>query len=199
MPTTLTPRQQLALGLVLALSMILTRPHTLSALHHLPGTSWAVLFLAGIFMRRAWPFYAYCGLAAAIDYLAITYGGVADFCVTPAYAMQLPAFGMLWLGGRWYARRQRDSLATVPRLAVAVVASALLAELLSSGGFYFLGGRFADPTLVEFLPRLVAYFPAMLGAMALYVGVGALVYAAWAVAHRPEPGDSRARPSGMQR
>ncbi|MEW6679136.1 MAG: hypothetical protein AB1421_14570 [Pseudomonadota bacterium] len=183
---TLTSRQQLALGLLLALTMILTRPHTLSSVHHLPGTSWAVFFLAGIFIRRAWPFYAYCGLAAAIDYVAITFGGVSSFCVTPAYAMLLPAFGALWLGGRWYAQRHRDSLATLPRLAVAVVASAFVAELFSSGGFYFLGGRYAEPTLAEFLPRLTNYFPGMLGAMALYVAAAAVAYAAWAATRRPD-------------
>ncbi len=196
---TLTSRQQFALGLLLALTMILTRPHTLSSVHHLPGTSWAVFFLAGIFIRRAWPFYAYCGLAAAIDYVAITFGGVSSFCVTPAYAMLLPAFGTLWLGGRWYARQHRDSLATLPRLAVAVVGSAFVAELFSSGGFYFLGGRYAEPTLAEFLPRLANYFPGMLGAMALYVVAAAVAYAAWATTQRPDADGPRTLSPGMKR
>lgn len=184
MPTTLTSRQQLALGLLLALTMILSRPHTISSLHHLPGTSWAVFFLGGLFIRQVWFFCAFCGLAAAIDYAAITFGSVSSFCVTPAYAMLLPCFGTLWLGGRWYARGHRDSFATLPRLTLAVVASAFIAELFSSGGFYFLGGRYTEPTLAEFLPRLAKYFPGMLGAMTLYVGVAAVAYVAWAMTRR---------------
>lgn len=184
MPLLLTARQQLLLALVLGLSMILTRPHTLASMHHLPGTSWAVFFLAGVFMQRAWPYFVYCGLAALIDQVAITYAGVSDFCVTPAYALLLPAYAALWLGGRWYARGHREHVATLPRLALAVAASALVAELLSSGGFYFLGGRFDSPTLAEFLPRLPIYFPRALLAMAFYVATAALLYAAWAVWRR---------------
>lgn len=185
MNSSLTTRQQLVLGLLLALSMALTRPHTLSSVHHLPGTSWAVFFLAGVFIRGTWPFLAYCGLAATIDYVAIVFGGVSSFCVTPAYALLLPAFGSLWLGGRWYAQQHHDSLATLPRLAAAVLVSAFVAELFSSGGFYFLGGRYPHPSLTEFMPRLARYFPDMLGVMAVYVAIAAVIYAAWAVFHRP--------------
>ncbi|MBL8473363.1 MAG: hypothetical protein KF778_03675 [Rhodocyclaceae bacterium] len=187
MPIKLTSRQQLALGLVLGLTMILTRPHSFNSLHHLPGTSWAVFFLAGLFIQRAGLFFAYCGLAAAIDYAAITYAGVSNYCVTPAYAMLLPAYGALWLGGRWYARAHADAVATLPRLALAVAGAALVAELFSSGGFYFLGGRFAEPTLAEFSARLVRYFPHNLGTLAMYVTTAAVVYAAWAVWLRADP------------
>lgn len=70
--------------------MILTRPHSYPSMEHLSGTSRAVFFIAGVFIRRAWLFYAFCGLAAAIDSLAITFGGVANFCITSAYGMLLP-------------------------------------------------------------------------------------------------------------
>lgn len=198
MPT-LNTRQQLILGLLLALTMIMTRPHAFASLHHLPGTSWAVFFLAGVFLGRVWPFAAFCILAAAIDYVAIRFGGVSSFCVTPAYAMQLPAFSALWLGGRWYAHHHRDRLASLPRLASAVLASAIVAELFSSGGFYFLGGRFAEPTLAGFLPRLMDYFPGMLGALLLYVAVAAVTYTAWTVARRPDADGPRTLSHGMKR
>jgi hypothetical protein len=64
MATALTVRQQTALGLLFALSMILILPHSFASMEHLPGTIWAVFFIAGVFIRRARPFYAFCGLAA---------------------------------------------------------------------------------------------------------------------------------------
>lgn len=188
---TLTSRQQLMLGLLLALTMILTRPHNFSSLHHLPGTSWAVFFLAGIFLSQFRWFIIFGALAAAIDYVFITWFGVSSFCVTPAYVMLLPCFAALWLGGRWYARGHHDRLVSLARLAVAVLVSAFVAELFSSGGFYFLGGRFVDPTVAEFIPRLVQYFPGGLAAMALYVAVAALMYAAFVVVNRSDTEASR--------
>lgn len=181
MLTSITPRARLALILILALSMLLTRPHTIASLHHLPGTSWAVFFIAGALLRGAAPLVGFCVLSALIDWAAIRLAGVSDACVTPAYALMFVAFGALWLGGRGYARLHRDRLASLPWLAGAVLVSAFLAELLSSGGYYAFSGRFAEPNLAEFLPRLARYFPGMLGAMALYVGVAALVYTAWVI------------------
>lgn len=172
-----TQRRPIYLALALALLMTLTRSHHFAGIDRLPDASWAVFFLAGFAIRRASALPLLCLLAAAVDYVAIEWGGVSSFCVTPAYAMLLPAYGVLWLGGRWYAARHRDAWSTLLPLAAAVLTSALLAELLSSGGFYFLGGRFAEPTLAGFLPRLALYFPGMLGAMALYVGLAALAYA----------------------
>jgi hypothetical protein len=195
----LTSRQQLRLGLFLAALMLLTRSQHFAGLHHLPEATWAVFFLAGFYLRALWPFPALCGLAALSDWAAIAWGGSSAFCVTPAYAMLLPAYGALWLAGRWYVHMHRDTMRSLMPLAGAVLVSALAAELLSSGGFYFLGGRFAEPTLAGFLPRLGAYFPSMLGAMALYVGIAALVHAAWAAGRRVDPDGPRTVLPGMER
>jgi len=186
--TQLAPRHQIWLGLALAALMTATRSQHFAALHHLPEASWAVFFLAGVFLSSRWAFPALCGLAFASDWLAVTWLGVSSFCVTPAYAMLLPAYGVLWLAGRWYARRLSARPAALPPLAGALLGSALVAELLTSGGFYFLGGRFAEPTLAGFLPRLGQYFPSALGALFLYVGLAALVYGL--VAGRVRPGDA---------
>lgn len=49
-----------------------------------------------------------------------------------------------------------------------------VAEILSSGGFYFLGGRFADPTLAGFVPRLIDYFPLTLESTLVWTAVAVL-------------------------
>jgi hypothetical protein len=171
------PRTQILIGLSLALLLAATRSHHFMSFNHLPDASWAVLFLAGAYVRPRWVFAGLAALAVAVDWVAINLGGVSSFCVTPAYALLLPAYGALWLGGRWYANHHRNALATLPPLAAATLVSAFAAELLSSGGFYFLGGYYPDASLAGFLPRLVAYFPGTLGAMSLYVGLAAVLHA----------------------
>lgn len=180
----LTTRHQLCVALLLVALMAVTRSHHFAGIAQLPDASWAAFFLAGVYLRRAsvFTFVVLTVLATTIDWIAINLAGVSDFCVTPAYAMLLPAYAALWLGGRWYSRRHVTSLTTLPALTAAVIASAAVAELCSSGGFYFFGGRFTEPTLVEFLPRLVKYFPSMLGAMTLYVTLAALLHALLAAA-----------------
>lgn len=175
--TTLTSRQQTLIGLLLVAFMAATRSHHFAGLHHLPDASWAVFFLAGFYLRPAWTFAALSVLAVASDYLAITAGGVDNFCVTPAYAMLLPAYGALWLAGRWYAKRHSDSMTTLPSLGLAVLGGATVCEILSSGGFYLASGKIADPSLAGFLDGLAQYFPGMLSAMVMYVGCAALIHA----------------------
>jgi hypothetical protein len=116
--------------------------------------------------------------AALIDYVAITWGGVSSFCVSPAYWLLIPAYGALFLAGRVYARHHRLSWSALPWLLGCALAGAALAELFSSGGFYFFSGRFAEPSLGEFIPRLVKYFPAMLSTFVAYLGLAAVIHVA---------------------
>jgi len=174
----LNTRQQLAVGIVLAAFMAFTRSHHFAGLHHLPDASWAVFFLAGLYLRPVWAFPALCAVAASSDFIAITWGGVSSFCVSPAYAMLLPAYGALWMAGRWYAGRHSARVATLLPLVLAVLAGTVACELLSSGSFYFFSGRYADPSLAEFISRLVKYFPHALSSMALYIGAATVVHAA---------------------
>lgn len=174
----LSLRNQLIVGTVLALAMIATRGQHLASLHALPSASWAVFFLAGVYLRPLWVGPALLALAGALDFIAITYNGVSSFCVTPAYGMLVPAYGSLWLAGRWYAGRHRDQLATLLPLAASALTGFVVCQLFSSGGFYFLGGRYPDPTLAEFGDRLLQYAPHSLENLALYLGVAAVVHAA---------------------
>ncbi len=174
---TLSTRNQLIVGLALAALMAATRGHHFATLEHLPGASWAVFFLAGVYLRPVWVFPALLAEAAFLDFAAVTWGGVSSFCISPAYAFLLPAYGSLWLAGRWYAARHRFAWTTLLPLGLSVLAGAVVCELLSSGGFYFFSGRFVDPTLAEFYVRLAKYFPPYLESLAFYVGLAAVVHA----------------------
>jgi len=180
-----SPRFEIAVLAALSLVMLITRTHSLSQVVHLPDTSLASFFLLGYLVRRAAAFAALFALGFAIDVWVIYVMGGSGFCFTPAYAMLLPAYGVMWIAGRAVADRLAERLsALLPAAAVLLVAT-IVSEMFSSGGFYFLGGRFADPTLAEFLPRLRKYMPGTLLATLLWSGVGAAAYAALLVA-RPD-------------
>ncbi len=176
---TLAPRHQLMIGAVLVVLLIATRGQHFATLQHLPGASWAVFFLAGVYLRPLWVFPALITTVTLLDYSAVTWGGADTFCVTPAYAFLLPAYGALWLAGRWYAQRHHATMTRmIGRLTFSLLAGALLCELFSSGGFYFFSGRFAQTSLMEFGSRLVKYFPHDLSSLAFYVGIAAVIHAA---------------------
>lgn len=178
----LTFRQQIAIGLALTLLMLLTRSHHWAGVHSLPDASWAIFFLLGVYVRALWVVPALIAASVAIDYAAITWGGVSDFCVSPAYWLLIPAYLALFAGGRVYARGHRLSLLGLARLVGVALAVVAVAELLTSGGFYFFSGRFAEPTLAGFVPRFGKYFPHMLGTFALYLSAAAAVHVALAAA-----------------
>lgn len=171
------------LGL-LALVMLLTRSHSLSSVLHLPDTSLATFFVAGFFVRRALGFGALFTLGFAIDLVVINWFGQSDFCFTPAYWMLVPAYGTMWLAGRIASEKLGTRAAALPAMVVVLTAATFVSELFSSGGFYFLGGRFDDPTLAGFAPRLARYFPPTLLATLGWSGVAA---AAYAVARKVSP------------
>lgn len=170
----------LPVGLLLAAVMAATRSHHFATALHLPDASWAVFFLAGALLPGWLPLAGLLALAAAVDYLAITLGGVSAFCVSPAYAALLPAYGALYAAGRWYARHHQPTLRSLLPFTGAALIGTTVCELLTSGAFYAFSGRFAEPTLAEFGARLLRYFPHAFEGMALYLGAAVIAYAAFA-------------------
>lgn len=189
---TLSNRNQILIGAVLALLLIATRGQHFATLHNLPGASWAVFFLVGVYVRPMWVLQAMLVFVWGLDFaphmlsgasLAEIVNGGQAFCLTPAYVFLLPAYAALWLAGRWYARRYRFESRTLLPLGAAALAGAAVCELLSSGGFYFFSGRFAEPTLAEIATRLATYFPKYLQSLAFYVGIATVVHGLFGLVH----------------
>jgi uncharacterized membrane-anchored protein YitT (DUF2179 family) len=178
------PRQhQLVVGALLVALMIVTRGHHFASVNALPSASWAVIFLAGFYLTSRWMFPVLLGLAAALDFSAVFWGGVSSFCVSPSYGFLLPAYGSLWLAGRWYASKYQFSLTSVVLLVASVITAAAVATGFSSGGFYWFSGRYTEPTFVEFGQRFILYFPKYLGTLSFYVAVAAVVHIAFHFSH----------------
>lgn len=182
---TLSIRNQMAVGLLLVLLMILTRSHHFASIHNLADASWAIFFLAGVYLRSAWPLLGFFVLSWWLDFAAYTWGGVSDFCMTPAYGFLLPAYTSLWLAGRWYAKRHRFAWHTILPLSASVVVGLTLCELFSAGGFYFFSGRITDTTWGEFGEQLIKYFPLYIEAFVFYLGIAAVIHALFVLLVRP--------------
>jgi len=180
---TLSKTNQTLIGLLLLALVFITCGEHLAALSHLPSASLAVFFLAGFYLKPRWAFLALLLACVGIDYYAITAGGVNSFCVTPAYGFLLPAYAVLWLAGRWLNQRYQFAATTLLPLVGSVSVAAIVSELFSSGGFYFFGGRFEDPTLAVFGERLMRYFPQQLEGLAVWLGAALLVHIAVVMIH----------------
>jgi hypothetical protein len=164
--------------IILAALMGVRRGYHFTPFEYLPSASWAVLFLAGVYLRSFWVFAAFLVEAALLDYAAIARGGVNDFCISPAYGFLLPAYGSLWLAGRWYADRHRETAATLLPLTASLLVGAAVCELISSGSFYVFSGRFEELSLAQFVTKFMMYFPPFLLSIAFYVGVAAVLHVA---------------------
>ena len=177
MNLTLTRTGPTTIALLLALLMAATRFHHFGSVTQLPDASLAVFFLGGFYLRRSVLFGCYLAQAALIDYLAITLGGVSDWCVTPAYAFLIPTYASLWFGGLWYARRHRLEWRTVAPLAGAVFGAVSAAFLISNASFYLLSGYFPEMSWTEYAARVAKYYPPYALAAVGYIGVAAALHA----------------------
>ena len=166
-----------AIAGVLALLMAATRFHHLEAAFNIPDASVAVFFLAGLFLPASWFFPVYLAEAALIDYLAITYGGVNSWCVSPAYAFLIPAYGVVWYAGRSLASRSVSDLrGWFIRLGAALIAS-VATFVISTGSFYLFSGRVSGGNLVGYLMHSESYFRYYVGSTLAYVAIGLVVEA----------------------
>lgn len=159
---------------ILALAMLATRFHHFGSSVNLPDASLAVFFLLGLLGAWRW-FPVFALLAGAIDYAAITWGGVGDYCVTPAYLFLLPTYAVMTAGG--YLARADGVLRLRQLLFVAASAlvSTVVAFAISNGSFYFFSGYFASLSFADYIGRTAKYFPSYLGYALLYIAAGVAV------------------------
>ena len=170
------PGRHLTVGLALALLMAATRFHHFGSATHLPDATLAVFLLGGFYLRRAGWFAGYLGEAALIDYLAIAFGGVSDWCVTPAYLFLIPTYACVWGAGVWYAGRSRAEWRSVGTLLGALAIGVSAAFLVSNGSFYLLSGYFTEMSWTEYAARMEKSSPPYLAGALLYVALAALVH-----------------------
>jgi len=183
----------------LAVLMIVTRFHHFGTVIHLPDASMAVFFLGGLYLGRNalrghLAFAGFMAMAVLIDWVAISQAGVSDFCVTPAYSFLLPAYAVLWYGGRLYAPRLQSSAGSLLGLGAVALLSASLSFAISNGGFYWFGGRYAQPHFAEYVARAWEWGPLFVRTTMVYIVVAAFAHVllVWALRSRDAKQAARA-------
>lgn len=162
----LSLNQKLAAAAVIAFFMLLTRgSHVLSAVS-LPDASLVLFLLGGLLLGRAAWFVLFFILASVIDFGVAALDPWQGFCLTDGYWGLIPAYGAMWLGGRWLAKRG-DAFAPLT-YAVVALTTTLIAFVISTQTYYLYSGRFPNNGVLETMQYGWDYLPAYLGYTALY-------------------------------
>jgi len=180
----LSKNSQIYILIALGLLLLITRGQHSLIFNQLPSASWAVFFLLGFYITKKIWFTIFILLAFSIDLYAVTWGGVSNFCVSPAYPFLIPAYGSLWLAGHFYQKYYIFHLKTIPLLLAVSIGGIVFCELFSSGGFYFLSGRFIDTSMTVFFERVVTFFPSYVSSTFFYLSLAMFVHIAFVVVEK---------------
>lgn len=176
-----------ALALI-ALVMAATRS-PFAGIAHLQDASWAVFFIAGFYLATHWRWVLPILLAEAvlIDYIAIRYFGVSNYCLTPAYWFIVPSYAVLWSGGRWLRAHHSLDLRGLASLALSVAGSLSMCFFISNASFYWIGGRITNRTWDGWLTNFGDwYWPFILVPLAC-ISVTTLMHILVVQRHRRRP------------
>jgi hypothetical protein len=138
--------------------------------------SWAVFAIGGAMLPRGGAFFALCAEALAIDLVALRLG-VDRACLSPAYVALLPAYAVLWRGGRLAVR---DGSHSYMRLGVATMLAATAAFAITNVGYYLLSPDVATMRLTAFVVAVSVYCPWYVLTTTAYT-IGGSALARWAL------------------
>lgn len=164
--------------------MLATRVHHFGSAFSLPDASLIVFFLGGLFFNHLKLFVLLLCEAALIDYVVISQFNVSDFCVSPAYAALIPAYGAMWWAGTYCAKfKQLNTSELAMQFGVLFLATST-AFLISNGSFFLFSGKNAEISWAHYLQGISDYYPSYLTATLIYglvIGAGIKVVRALTV------------------
>ena len=161
------------LGGILLFLMIVTRA---GFVNHIQDASWAVFFILGFYLRAAIALPLFLLVAFIVDISVILATGGENYCFTISYPFLAPAYGSLWLAGRWLANNYSVNVKGLLSLVLAVIVGTTVCDIFSSGGFYFFSDRFAETTFTGFMERIATYLPMYMKTTAIYVAIATAVH-----------------------
>lgn len=174
--------KQLGIFAALVLLMAVTRGSHFGSPINLPDATLAIFLVAGFMLPR----FTLAALAAflfllleagGLDYYAITYQGVSDYCVSPAYWFLIPTYASMWLAGHWFAAHQQNNWASLALFGGVSWLASSIAFLISNGAFYTLSGKFSDMNIAEYAARVAKYYPPYVSGSLMYLALAAVIYA----------------------
>ena len=165
----------LALGLIAAI--LLTRTNHFGDHVYLPDATLAVLFLGGLLVaRKSWLGVAIAA-AFAMDFYALGFKGISDYCMSIGYWGLIPTYAIVWGAGRWLAKRaksqQQPAFVSGPFL-VTALASTSLAFVISNAFWYAFSDKITTLSVLEFSQRVAQYYTPYVGYAMMYLGVALL-------------------------
>ena len=168
----------LSLGLIAAI--LLTRTNHFGDGVYLPDATLAVLFLGGLLVaRKSW-----LGLAIAaaflMDFYALGWKGVSDYCMSVGYWGLIPTYAIVWGSGRWLAKRSQDkqrNLFYLPAYALVSLSTITFAFVVSNAFWYGFSDKVTTLSIFQFGQAVAQYYAPYIGYAMMYLGL------AWAVAN----------------
>ncbi len=159
--------KHLPIAAAIAFLMLLTRgSHVLTSVS-LPDASLALLFIGGLYLRKAAWFGLFVALATAIDFGAAAVDSLQGFCLTAGYWGMLPTYAAMWLAGVWLSK-QTNSFDALKYTAAGVLAT-FLAFVISTQSYYLFSGRFPANGVIESLQHGWEYLPSYMGFTTIYL------------------------------
>mgnify|MGYP000547675620 FL=1 len=155
----------------LALLMALTRSSHFGSAISLPDASLAAFYLAGIFSGGLISLVVLLSEAALLDYISITQFNVSDYCISPAYVFLIPTYATMFIAGKWSAKYASFSLRDVTMQLTYILVASSVAFLISNGSFYFLSGKFADLSWLQYSERVAQYYSPYVSSTLIYSSV----------------------------
>ena len=178
----------------LALVMMVTRVGHFGEAGGPPDASWAIFFLAGLWLQNARAFPVFFALGWVADLIAFSLGTPTD-CYSLAYLFLIPAYGSLWAAGQWLAAfssheestdqgslGSRSGVKGVFMLAVSVVGSAVVCFAWANLGMWWFADSAMTYSFGAYLNAVSVYLPGYVLTMAMYLTVA--VGLALACVHR---------------
>ncbi len=166
---TLPSAKHFGIAGAIAFFMLLTRGSHVLTQVSLPDASLVLFLLGGLFLKRAGWFVAFFVLATVIDFGAAAFDPAQGFCLTNGYWGLIPAYGAMWLGGRWLAK-QNDAFSALTYAFTALITT-LSAFVISTQTYYLFSGRFPDAGVVESMKHGWEYLLGYLGFTVMYFGI----------------------------
>ncbi|MGB4813166.1 MAG: hypothetical protein WBP13_11895 [Methylophilaceae bacterium] len=157
----------LAIAVVMALLMLLTRGSHVLTHVSLPDASLALFLVGGLLLRKVSWFALLVVLATAIDFSAAAVDSIQAFCLTAGYWGMLPTYAVMWVAGMWLGR-QTNRL-DILKFTLAGAIATFLAFVISTQTYYLFSGRFPNTGLLETLQYGWNYLPSYMGYTTMYL------------------------------
>lgn len=164
---------------IIVFIMILTRSSHVGTTIYLPDASLALFFIAGLYFRSLLVFITLFIFAVMIDLAAVNYGGVNDYCITPAYWFLVPTYACLWFAARFYQNKLSTISSAYKKtiiLLILLTSANTLAYLISNYSFYFMSGKFSNTGFWQYSNGIMQYYWPQTKYLFIYLGLYCLFF-----------------------